>query len=368
MSLTWKELFKTYTMIPNDEIYIGTRVFAKEPVYFIVRRSGVIGVFAMSRWGKTSIVSSILLGMQEDTKAFRRNVIVFDFGSEWAKNLTNPNNQSENPSRLWDYIDVKNFTFKFSSFNTKYHWFSLGVADKASMILAELARRTDLHNDDPQMIQMYIDSIKNHSVTREFPQLKLASKDIRAYDACVASFETYKRYFHGFNKLEPIDWKQTILDNKVTIINLVNLPPAIKKAYAGAILKEISHPVSFLKLIEPLIICEEADKLFPRSDGSEGEVPPLSVVTMKDYGLKYQKYGVALLLITQDDRLIHGDISKHITDLLLGPQVRGSTYYDVAKGVDFNWKENVNHKVWLMKTREENHFIKVMVPPPRCQV
>lgn len=323
-------------------IRIGKDKFKGTPVNFRLRSFGTTLILAKSRYGKTALEKHLACLISR-----KRKTVIFDVNGEWINDVVKFNWNSPNPVRFCNYNILDNFCFRIQDFDRYSDWISLGFPPVGSRIMSRLARHPDIHKDSPIKFTELLAQLPTHEGEEDifndkFTGGKFTLIEGRVMDVTKASirsrFSFIKDYFWNGDD-DPrsiIEWEQVFKSNENLIINVDcggehNKSKA--RAYIGKILERF-YP--YLQQKKPVLIFEEADWIAPAEVGEEAERWPSSLIRLIEYSIKYQKYGVNLMLISQSESLIHENITKHAHSMILGHVPKSDSNSGLTKKLVWN--------------------------------
>lgn len=343
-------------------IPIGRELDTNKTVYFVEQYFGVSIVAGKTRYGKSSIVKQLYCLLSK-----RKKVVIIDYSGEHKKAIM-PNFMSEHYiAGVEDLVVVENFGFMLSDFDRPGDWVSLGMSSLGAELITKIVESTELHNNDVDeffkiLLELPTTEKEVAFFTESYPTLDINFKiNASTKTSIVSRFSLLKTrgIFISKNDIESgrkqyiEDFTDVVLNNSNVCINL-NLRKGdkeIARAYVGKILDDLSRILSKQELC---IIFEEADILFP-SEKDLVSGTPSSVSWIGDYVLKYQKYGVSLIFVTQDLSLLYEDIVSNYHNLIIGrlPKKSASEFRELTNKLKWLFEENYREFLYVRAGMEE---------------
>jgi hypothetical protein len=323
-------------------------------VHMPIRYFGVHFLFAKSRTGKSALAKHMICQI-----AKHRPCLIFDYRGEYG-GLKYRNALAEHQFCIPDLVSISNFGFKLSDFEPQ-DFLSLGFTEAALSPIYMITQELTAHNNDPQAV---FDILCN---------LPTGDEEVQAFNRDYGMFNLKMQYpihemtkrsllrrFHDLldwfigpesDRTYIANWGEFIMNNPHVRINL-NIEReeqmAEARATCGIILRQL---VPYLKRLNPVILMDEFDKLAPAIP-PESMYMPSSLSYLLQYALKFQAYGVVLIGITQDERLVYEGLRRNWHSKILGKGCEttftGKLHWDYDKGIrQFIYlNENTNFRVF----------------------
>ena len=337
-------------------ILIGHSVWDGSEVYYTDRKFGVTFFLAKSRYGKTALAKHIVVKVSK-----YRPILVFDYLGEW-KGIGEYNWRSPYPDKCEDLTVLENFGFKISDFTSSYWWSALGFAPSASDIISYFANLIQLHYDDPRLFEGLLSKLPTSEdevgrFNTEFSEFGIPPLPARFAEPSITSIKntwsTIKDIFIDPNNddgqfhitdWEVNDWGQFFYEHPHLIINLqLNRTDYDKfkaRILVGRILQDIAP---YLSRIKPLIILEEGDVLAP---SWRANISGPSLDELIEYSKKYQKMGVSMIYICQDQRQVNEDCYEGHHQKIMGLVPRGNEHFELTEKL--RWYYDSNYREFVM--------------------
>lgn len=341
-------------------IRIGTDPYSGESVYFYERNAfGVNIVVAPTRYGKTALVKLLYVKI---ANLAHRPIIVIDYRSE-HKESEWPNWDSKDSMYCIPFKTIENFGFRISDFDSHIDWQSLNFPPQTSMQFARLAKHKEAHQDDPELFkEMLADLPQYDNMMTKFEQRWGFALSRPVHKEVYKALQGFAEFEHIFcsekSKLIEINnWQAMVWKHKHLHIclNIAREDDKLKaRAYVGKILEKLSD-ASFLRIIRPVFVFEEADKLVPNVS-AEDRNSPSSLLWVQEYVLKLQKYHPELFFITQDLHLLDSMVVSNFHTMILGgnQKYHPSTQY-------LRWDSSRNYREFLLINKGQRET-KIFVP------
>jgi len=348
------------------KISIGRRVKTDEKVYYVDKGTyGVVIFCASTRYGKTELSKILYVKLSKF-----RPVIILDFAGEHRFSKY-PNFLSKDDiACIPGLYKVNNIVFKISDFSSTADWFSLRFPEFASKLLANLAYNfRDIHEDN---YEKFLDLCRDlpssgeelARFTRKYNRTDMYKIASATKDSIIGRIMLLDNFFYDEEKIlsgEQVyiaSWGELLKKKKYLHINLELSKSAYDvmkgRAYVGKILEKLAtKDFYYLKMLNPLIVVEEADLLAPKLTADVVEYS--SLYWLRRYVIKLQKYHVSLFFITQDLDLLDKTIVNNYHDQFLGnmENVPPELTKIISK---LRWNDLINYRefLWRHKGRWEN--------------
>lgn len=353
-------------------IKIGTNINGN-PTYFVDHGWGVTQVWAKPRYGKSSMAKTLIVRLAD-----QRPLIAFDFYGDWkgmgkfnwdvTNPNINPNYEYTNPERIDSLIVLNNPSFQISDFQYATDWLSWGFPKEGAKAIAELASHEELHHDDVDRFDELLRALPtNDQESRYFKTQYPGTKINHIFTASKLSILTHWQYLRDFF-LEPRSvkhWGEFLRKHNQVVVNynLMNDPHLgiyKARAFTGKILSQLKEEIpgtgiSYLEELHPFIILEEADKLLPPLPIDDESSVFNEVIEL---GLKLQRTGTALLLVTQDPDRLDRDIARMYHTKIMGKVPPGTPDQKLTEKLQ--WDPTKNYRQFVMLN--ENGNWEVFVP------
>jgi len=315
------------------KIEMGSSLATREPVYFMARYYGSVGIISAQRYGKSVIAKILALGFNKQ----KRRIIIIDVRGEWRKSITKRNQYSEYPESLFNLKVIRKPRLRISDLKIVEEWIHLGFSDKSVEIITKLANKVDLHEDD---IEKFGEILEEFPSTKErlsgwnekYPDLELKSPIFPATSQAINNnWFNIKRNFYNPKNPQDTTWVSNWRKQAMNSNLLIDLEFTTNEVFAGAIVGHVlKELVPILINLQPVIIVEEADYLF---GNPEYHVPYMYSTKMGiAYVLKYAKYSSFMMFITQKTDLLHPAISEVLSTFILGRLSKQDPKYDEVRG------------------------------------
>lgn len=328
------------------------------PVYF--PESGtynVVMILAKPRYGKSVLVRNVYTQIAEN-----RNIIIIDYRGEHQESRYGNWKNSIKTSFIPDLYTFENFAFYISDFDNLQDLISMGFSYKSAPLVLELIKNEDIHLNNPILFLELLRELPSRDELIEKFNKKYGEKGLtfksRVHDSLkhsiISAFsaiwssgllmcEMHSKAYYELTpgKIHVDDWSAQILKHKHVTINL-NLVTSgsvpIARAAVGKILDSLAPS---LAKTQPLIVVEEADFICPNSDDEN----ITSLNQLKSYVLKYQRYGVELMFITQDPNLLSPYILMGGVIFIVGHHSENSICDSLLNEPNFNYIRDVVHQL-----------------------
>ncbi len=340
-----------------------------EPIY-PSRVWGTTFIEGKPRTGKTATGKSVTVKVSK-----YRKVVIIDPNGEWQSDVTKYNWSSPKPDKILNYVIVQNIAFKVSEFGDADDWISAGFTFDAARILAKLAKAKKFHNNDPTRFREVVLDLPEKEADIPLFNQKYAlfgiDVDHRFFPMTKISILTKLDYVQEWfltdnDKRKSYNFEKLFKNYDHLIINLNSPDLYYQRMMTGKILSIFAkespfdpkrHPSKFkdfgqvpdmLATYKPMIIIEEAARLFPDySRANEYEVPS-SVKMGRLYTFYYPKFHVALMLIFQSEHQIDAKIlsESHHKILFTGASGKGPEF-KLVKGLLWNADTNEREAVYI---------------------
>ena len=339
-------------------ILLGRNPWDYSSVYYKLRYFGSNGIFAMSQYGKSSLAKIFSLGIQQHDPYIKQ--IIFDYHSEWKKQVTQYNWDSTTPMSALNPFVASNFSFKLSDFiGDKSAFISLGFTPSGAALIAELLKYKFLYNDDPNKFGQFLNSLPTDSWSHEEFKTQYKNVDIGVINpALQRSISQYwlevKDYFYVPNgKYKYLNWREILSRQNYIIIDLSaetddDLPRA--RFLAGKVIQRIIEKLEHKNRNEQWVIfVEEADKLCPRIDTTDLGMRryPSSLKGFAELSLKLQKKGLVIFFITQSFSLLPREITKTMHSQIIGRLGYGDPNYNMARKLYWDPDKNIREFYYI---------------------
>lgn len=346
-----------------------------EEVCMTSRSWGVYLLIAKSRFGKTTLAKNVTSHLASEG----RRILIFDCYQDYT-HINNPNYNFP-MGTVPRYVKgvpnlkiIKNFTLPISDFNNPADWISLGFSfDYGAGLCSIIASRIGLHNDDPDQFEAILSRLPR--TDEELPMfnnlysdygLKLSGRIPEpAINAIRNRYSFVKNWFWDPKNDDRlvVDWKEELLNHNLVVdLNLFRDENVSKiRAFVGCILRQIK-PI--LPRVKPFIIVEEADKIAPNIDLGSVYYYPSSLSHLIEYTYKLQRWGVSLLFISQDEKLMSQEIAKGFHQKILGALAPDAKDFQLTQGLRWDPEKNVRQFLIL---NENNQYTKFKPYWPFCE-
>lgn len=333
---------------------------------------GVCQLWAKSRYGKSSLARSLVVRMAQ-----YRPVICIDFYGDWTGigdynpyiNLPhiNPKHDSDIPMRVERLKVIFNPSFGISDFTRDSDWLGWGLPEQASKAVGEIARCKQAHNNNPEKFgeilnKLPTDEVEADEFARKYAKDGLSPRYV--FPQSKQSALVRWQYLSGFfDAPRDIDHYGELLRRHKHIVINFNLQDDPNRgifkarAFTGKILSQLSDTmpesdISYLQKYSPLIVLEEADKLLPRMpEGQESTV----MNEVMEIGLKQQRTGTSLMLITQDPDLLDPRIARMYHSKIMGKVP--SDVPDATLTKNLWWHPEANYRQFVLLKENGTHEI-----------
>jgi len=351
------------------------------PVFYITHLSfGVCILEASTRVGKTQVARNIVC--YEAGKCYRPT-IVFDYSGEWKyckfANLQKPEGGYGIP-HLKTYSDI---VFKLSDFNRKTDWQSLGFPPGAARKLAEMVVEYLPYHEDNfdkfyAMMEMHPESFSREWIYKRFeskfgfvPQKGINKQSLASL---LDRLPQFKYIFWDADSQEEQTyvphWGKELIENRCIHVNYEMKTEDEKmiqraRAVTGKILQQISdyaegyNKKTYLELLHPLLVFEEADRVFPYM-GPDAEIMPSSVLKINEFITKKQKYGVELLLIVQNVMMLHPSARENFHTWICGV---GGTASELIKYLQWDVDLGIREFILVRKGKWQQQIFSPTIVP-----
>lgn len=278
-----------------------------KPITTIIQNIGVWCIFAVSRYGKSTLIKNILCQI-----AMERQLVIFDYYQEEYEVLKYANFRSKNPMGIirMETIQCSDFGFEITSFD-KSDFMSLGLTSSGADIMMRLLRfyKEDDEKSIKKMYKMIMEleiagTPEWHYGYPDYPLKKIHKSTIENIQKIIP--EAIDRGFFLFDedKREELTAKKLghlfqLRKHVIFNMNLQEYSLQLVRAYTGKILELFLQEGAYLlKKYTPVIIVDEANKIFPKVP--EEIVMPKNLLMGKEYLHKVQRFGVTLIVISQN--------------------------------------------------------------------
>lgn len=352
-------------------IPIGRDVFDNSTVNFMDTGSfGVTHVVAVTRYGKSALIKLLYTKLAQ-----HRPVIIFDYRGEHTQSKYPNWNSTDDIMGIPNLNVIQDFKFVISDFANASDWLAMGFPESASREMSLLAGNVEAHHNDPKRLHKLIADLPTtqHHVdpfNMKYPDVKL---DRRIHEETQKSMLARYSFMQGFFatprelvncEVDYIpDWGVYLCEHPHTVINmnLTDLQVSEARATVGKILEQLSP---FLSYLRPVIVIEEADKLAPNMDANE--FAPSSLQWILEYAIKLQKYGVEVICICQDMKLLHPTLVGNFHNLLLGQLPAGNPYENVTKKLRWDVDKNYRQFIYIRKGKYQKQVFAPEFCPCIC--
>ena len=335
---------------------IGYNAYKDEPVYYNYTRENVVGVAAKTMYGKSVLLKILAISARN----FGKHILIIDYCGE-HKSLIYPNfNSKDSIGCIPDLKIIEDFGYKISDFDDRHLWAKMGFPQSASIRMAELCKRIDIHQNNPQLLYDFVlnelETLPKGAVVRGVQPIHTASKDsiLTKLPPILSMFITEAEIEDG-KRIYIKDWGDFILKHKNVLVNFnLHTRQNIERAQVncGKILDDLQKYLGKLNLS---IFIEECDVLAPFVLNPDER--PFSLEQIALYSKKLQKFGVELFLFTQTLNSLSPDVSENIKTYILGRlNSSNEPYYTYTQGL--RWQADKNYRQFLMVNEMNNLFVK----------
>lgn len=394
-------------------IKLGVDRKGNDVFYITYGRYGVTIIEATARVGKSQICRNIYA---HQAVYLHRPTIIFCYEGEhkWSKFAnTYKQGYAFGISHLKTY---ENVVFKIHEFNQQTDWESLNFPPGASRVLSDLARMAVCENckkvwkQDDECPNCH--KIIKNPETIHHDDFNVFYEIIKWYPTEYAQKFSYDRFEKDFgfrpdsginskSKFAIMDrlqsyayifWKdpqkhpnveQTWVENwgeELKHVKCIHINFAMKtedrrqvtrsRAIAGKILYQLScfakhyKNTTYLELLHPLLIFEEADRIFPFLPNEE--IMPTSVAKLNEFVTKKQRYGCELIFVTQNVNMLNQTAMQNWHTIIAG--VGGSAMPDIAKYLRWDIDLGIREFLFARKGKWETQIfnpdiVPAMLPP-----
>lgn len=331
--------------------------FCKDDVLIRIEENDVIGVWANSRAGKTTLIKMLLLDIY---RRIGRNFIAFDMYSDDMQRMLLHNPDAKRSYQLIENKDVfviKNFALSISQFNSVADWVSLEFPDMAQKIVTKLARAKELHKDDPEKFEQLLGSLPakyeelkawNNELGKKLPLTAVYTK--MTIDSALRRFDLIRHLFKAPNdkKLFISDfgdyYKKLNGKNLIISLDLQHEDLTKMRSYFAIIMRQISRCLK-----NSIIFVDETDKLAP----AHSLVPLTSTAILIEFAIKLRRLGLTLILASQDDRLVAAALHEHTSKEIIG-RLSGDNFKSMYTQ---NLYIDRVHNIRQFVLKDENNYI-----------
>lgn len=343
------------------------------------RRGQGIGVIeAMGSVGKSKLA---ITDYAYQAERLQRPTLIIDYlGEHRMSKFANFRTRGQTGYGISHLHSVSNVVFKVSQFNKATIWASLGLPAGASSVLAELAvKYQPYHQDNFDTFVQMIEETPEQQLNKYWQEqhldkfaknwdLDFKPKAINAASkgSILQRVPRFKYIFWDVNDTNQTwfeDWGRALSEYGCLHVDM-NLkrdePNAEIRAQivVGFILDQLQDYMwwwksrqkvysqrTWLEKLRPLIVIEEADKVFmPIFDSLKDE--PFSVTVLKSYITKKMKFGVELIFITQNIKMLHQSIWDNWQWIMSGTGGSGSPLTPSLK-----WDIDANRREFIVARR-----------------
>lgn len=341
------------------KISLGTT--NKQITYAKHRKFGVTEFISLPRVGKSVLARAYFINLYKDIvrNPFRNErIIIFDVRGEWFDKITNMNYRAKSPFAipLYDIIHINDLAFPLSYFPSAEHWVGFNVPPESADTLSYLTKYYEVYEDSPEEFGKLVRQVPTSHVTliqfnRKFEQYGIQLPLFLPYSIVVSMNRKldqlirkgcFKQKDDGKTAITDEDWERLLEKNKVIIINFKMSDEVDKfksRAYTGVILEQLTK---FLGMYHFNFFFEEADYLFPYVREMEDLRMPMSVIKASEYVMKFQKFHINMLFITQKERAMCKGITSFATTRIVGKASPDDYEYNVKNGAKCYWNPEQN--------------------------
>lgn len=321
-------------------ILIGHDRTNKPVYYFTTLRHGVTVLEASTRVGKTQIARCIYV---EQAAKYHRPTLIFCYeGEHKFSKFANLDKREGRPFGIPHLASFSNIVFKISEFDTEMDWENLGFPPGASRLLAKFAVQYKTYHEEN--FELFYNILRDHP--HEYSKYTAWQRFMEKYGWQPENVINKKSQESIIDRMPAFDymfWKdgedidQFWTENWAELLKrlrCIHINFGLKaedkrmvlrsRAIAGKILIQLGQfakgykNVTYLELLHPLLVFEEADRIFPYISTEEVMNMPGSVLKLQEYITKKQKYGVELLLITQNISMLHPSAMQNFHTIICG--------------------------------------------------
>ena len=335
------------------------------PVMWTMRPYGVTVILGRARSGKTTIAKQIALTAAEERSILIINPYLDTKGDWYGLKWQNLNHDA--PQCISNLTIINNLAMKVSSFKEAWDWHSLGVTSQGAYLAAHLAQQVHIHKDDPEVFRqllhdlpVYPKQVPDFVRLWNLPDWK-ENLHQQTKDNLTRSFQIANHL--GFfwtpesGKIFIEDFGRFFLCHPYLFIDLEDASAGNFKsrAFAGVILRQIM-PV--LQRMQPLLIIDEADKIAPNINYQVERDIPSSLFYLLEYAIKLQRYGVNMILLTQNPELLTASIARNhhflITGKLMGPW--GPITEKALRGIYNDYDHEIRSFIFYDENYKKTYF------------
>lgn len=311
---------------------------------------GVVVIAAITRYGKSILVRNWYVAVGQT-----RSVIILDYLGEHSQSAF-PNflSQDNNVQCLPDMVEIKDFHFKISQFDKMGDWISLTFTDRGARLMTQLANKVEAHRDDPQRFYEMLEDVPgqgDYGGVAAFEKkwgFHLPITNTATLDACKSLYASLLQTGFFGQPDDPIyDFGDIRKKHRHININfnLGRTEVGKARAIAGKVLEQLRRTMS-INTVAPLIVCEEADVLFPAVN--DNDFIPSSTLHAVDLTIKEQKLNVELAYIVQDPNRLHPAIFGNRHSFIYGqlPDKNDNT----TRSRQLVWDIDRNYREFILET------------------
>jgi hypothetical protein len=347
------------------KIDMGRDRYNKPVFFFESLNYGVNIILAKPRYGKSVLVKNLYTQIAE-----YRPVIILDYigehsGTKW------PNFRSRHKTAcIPDLHTIKDFAFLITDFDQIDDWVSMGFTERSAPILFELLKFGNIHNNDPAIFfdlltKLPTKEIQIPAFNAEFGEYGLSVQtpfNTAIKTSLVSYFSnvwnsglimSQEEADSGYGKTYIENWGDYALSHPHLNINLNLVTSGNVKLARASIGKILDQLVSYLPMIRPLIVVEEADFIAPNIDDSSKIT---SLYQLRNYVLKHQRTGVELMFITQDPNNLDQSIITSGTTFIMGNHAPCSSTSAILDEPHLNYSKDVIHKLRFDRYKNIREF------------
>lgn len=335
-----------------------------ETAYFEMYYHGCILALAKPQYGKSTIMKHVSVKVANSG----RRVLIIDPENKW-KQITRRNYHSEYPDYMKNTVIVNNASLKISDITNEYDWRYLRFTATASEKLAQLAKRIDLHGDDPHEFLRLLNSLPTKpdeldKFNKDYGTDFIIQLNSVSHQSMVNTFSDIKDNFYDPANKEGRthvgDWVE-LLTNHNVIINIEKNKREFVSFVIGWIMEQLEPAIKDLALC---VFSEEADWLFgnPQTEkfmrqsvAMEEERLPKSCDKGIIWVRKYAKRNLLMFFICQHPKNLHPELLANQTCAFVGALEPNNfdtdmvnNFFDYSNRLDYNTSKN-KRPFWMLQ-------------------